>query len=493
MKVALLLCGFLRTYKHNYDNLKKNILNKYDCDIFLHISRNEYYNDKYINNSVSITNKINSVINLYDPKSFIVEKESEFKNNNKVQNNTLRFFHKIYQVNNLRINFEYLNDFKYDLVIIMRPDIYLMDDYDMIKNNIKLINDNFIIFSKTQLNRNICDNEKSIDDKFCIGNSNSINNFANMYLKIREYIKSDLIIISENILYYYFKNNNYKYFFDKNIKYKIILSIANSIAISGDSGTGKSTLSKLINNIFSETLLLECDRYHKWKRNDPKWKEITHLNPNANYLLKMREDFFDLKIGNDIYQVDYDHSIGKFTQKNEIKAKKNVILCGLHTLFDNEIVNNMNLSIYLDPDNNIKNYWKIIRDMKKRGYTIENVLNKIEERKNDFVKYIHPQKYKADIIIKFYNIEKIDYLEMLNKDKINYGLKIFLKNDCLYNFSKYLLNNKINNDFKEKIEHNILLNYLKDNNLKIKKLENDFNGIIQIIIILYFKSKFDNT
>ena len=54
MKVALLLCGFLRTFKHNYNNLKKNILNKYDCDIFLHISRNEYSNDKYINYSSSL-------------------------------------------------------------------------------------------------------------------------------------------------------------------------------------------------------------------------------------------------------------------------------------------------------------------------------------------------------------------------------------------------------------------------------------------------------
>ena len=35
MRVALLLFGFLRSYKHNYQNLKNIILDKYSCDIFI--------------------------------------------------------------------------------------------------------------------------------------------------------------------------------------------------------------------------------------------------------------------------------------------------------------------------------------------------------------------------------------------------------------------------------------------------------------------------
>ena len=54
MKVALLLCGFLRTYKNNFNNLKENILDRYNCDIFLHVSQNESNNDKYINNNKRI-------------------------------------------------------------------------------------------------------------------------------------------------------------------------------------------------------------------------------------------------------------------------------------------------------------------------------------------------------------------------------------------------------------------------------------------------------
>jgi hypothetical protein len=56
----------------------------------------------------------------------------------------------------------------------------------------------------------------------------------------------------------------------------------------------------------------------------PTLKEDTHLNPKANYLCKFKEDVFKLKIGENIYQVDYDHSTGKFTEKQELKSNSNI-------------------------------------------------------------------------------------------------------------------------------------------------------------------------
>ena len=49
----------------------------------------------------------------------------------------------------------------------------------------------------------------------------------------------------------------------------------------------------------------------------------------------MNMDVYNLKIGHEIYAVDYDHSTGKFTQEEKIEAKNNIILCGLHTLYNN--------------------------------------------------------------------------------------------------------------------------------------------------------------
>ena len=45
----------------------------------------------------------------------------------------------------------------------------------------------------------------------------------------------------------------------------------------------------------------------------------------------MSNDVFNLKLGNDIYQVDYDHITGKFTKPEKIENKNTVILCGLHS------------------------------------------------------------------------------------------------------------------------------------------------------------------
>ena len=116
-------------------------------------------------------------------------------------------------------------------------------------------------------------------------------------------------------LYKYLKENKINYELI-DIQYKLILFECNIIAINGDSGSGKTTLSKILNLLFEkEACILETDRYHKWERGNENYQKYTHLNPYANHLERMIEDVFQYKIGQDIFQVDYDHSMGNFTQK----------------------------------------------------------------------------------------------------------------------------------------------------------------------------------
>jgi uridine kinase len=186
--------------------------------------------------------------------------------------------------------------------------------------------------------------------------------------------------------------------------YKLILSNCFTIAVCGDSGAGKSTLSKLIQDVlpFDQTLLFETDRYHKWERGNENYQKYTHLNPYANHLEKMYEDVYDLKIGNDIYQVDYDHHTGKFTTKEEIKSRDNILICGLHTLYDNKMKELVDIKIYVDTDRELLKKWKIQRDVQERGYSMEKVLEHISTREKDYETHILVQKEKSDIIINFY-------------------------------------------------------------------------------------------
>ena len=59
------------------------------------------------------------------------------------------------------------------------------------------------------------------------------------------------------------------------INYRLVLSLCGIIAITGDSGTGKTTLMKRIEKLFDKDVLkFECDSCHKWERNNDNWKDL---------------------------------------------------------------------------------------------------------------------------------------------------------------------------------------------------------------------------
>ena len=96
----------------------------------------------------------------------------------------------------------------------------------------------------------------------------------------------------------------------------------------------------------------------------------------------------------------------------------------------------LNLKIFIDTEEELKTKWKINRDVKERGYSLEKILQQIESRKEDYNKYILPQRKNSDIIVNFY--EKNDVI----------GLKLFVnikyKDDLLY---KTFLSKGINFEF----------------------------------------------
>mgnify|MGYP000184421346 CR=1 FL=1 len=49
----------------------------------------------------------------------------------------------------------------------------------------------------------------------------------------------------------------------------------------------------------------------------------------------------------DVYQVDYDHSTGTFTQPEKLETSDNIIVCGLHSLYSNND-DMYNMKIFID-------------------------------------------------------------------------------------------------------------------------------------------------
>lgn len=421
MKVALLISGYLRSFNTNLPNLKSQILDKFDnIDVYIHITKNGDKEDKYLNINQDM-DYINKVLN---PVCMLCEENQHLSDDIKI-NNTLNLWFKYYKLNEIKKENEE-NKGKYDLVIKYRPDVNIVTqdtfEKDFDKDVIYIPSDSKIDKSKLANKK-----DKYICDILAFGNSKMMDYYFYIYENINYLIKHYNTYVSETLLFNYLNEYNIKYT-EVDIDYTVLLSMCNVFAIAGDSGSGKTTMGNLLKKYFTSSFMLECDRYHKWERKDDNWQKYTHLNPDANYLAKMNEDIFDLKIGKDVYQVDYDHATGTFTQPEKLETSDNIIVCGLHSLYsDNDDMYNM--KIFMDTDLTLKYTWKIKRDMAKRGYSKEKILEQIEKRKDDYIKYILPQKANSDLIINFFTDSKFDI------DNIEQPLNVKLR--LLFNKEKY--------------------------------------------------------
>lgn len=286
-----------------------------------------------------------------------------------------------------------------------------------------------------------------------------------------------------------------------------------SIGISGDSGAGKSTLIEMIKNIFGEKniLFLEGDGDHKWERGDEMWKQLTALNPKANYIHKQADDLNNLRRSQNVFRVEYDHDTGKFTESSKVKSKPYIVLCGLHALYLPKMRKNLDLKIYMDVDEKLRRYWKIQRDVYHRGYSKEKVIESIEQRMPDAIKYIYPQKQYADILIKYFDKTLTDYT--IENHDIKLDLEITLNADVdLDNFIFELRQEDIivNHDYKEDLTKQVVV--FSGESLSKKRINfsdiaeriipnldeilnkdlsyiNNLNGIIEMIILISISHK----
>ena len=435
MRIALLIAGYVRSYEENINYVIEEIINKYEnVDVYLHITNDENLEDKYFN---QIEEKdVKTIINVLNPISTIIEDNSHYHKDN-VVNNVINHWGKLYKLNDLKKIKEKSDGNKYDLVIRYRLDLSIESKniFEIEKENGTIFIPNDSKIDKVKLKNK---NDNYICDALAFGDSVTMDKYFDIYLDINSLIDK-YGTVSETILFNHLKNNEVNYELI-DIDYSFILSKCNVFAICGDSGSGKSTLSTLLKNIFSNSFMLECDRYHKWERTNKKWEEVTHLNPEANYISKMNEDVFNLKIGNNIFQVDYDHHTGKFTEKQLINPSDNLIVCGLHSLYgNNDSV--YDLKIYMDTDENLKKKWKINRDVKERGYSVEKVLDSIKKREKDFNEFILPQKENADVIVRFFTNEEIDFNNLEQQNNLSLSLSI---NKC-FEINEILLTFKLLN------------------------------------------------
>lgn len=174
------------------------------------------------------------------------------------------------------------------------------------------------------------------------------------------------------------------------------------IGVAGDSGSGKTTFTNAIRQIFGPDLVatITLDDYHKYDREERKKLDITPLHPDANNLLDLEADVARLKQGYAIQKPVYNHATGTFDPAVPFVSKKIIILEGLHALFTSRLRELLDFSVYVDPDREVKYSWKRKRDTENRGYTTAEVAGEIERREKDYEEFIAPQCCLADAVIR---------------------------------------------------------------------------------------------
>ncbi len=197
-----------------------------------------------------------------------------------------------------------------------------------------------------------------------------------------------------------------------------------SIAITGDSAVGKTTLTNFLNQYFGNNFVdnIVLDSFHKHERDSDMWKRNTHLNPEMNNLEEFKNTVFKLFEGQTEIVKNYNHLTGKFDSSTKKKIKNFLIIEGLHSLYFHDLNKKYDLKVYLDLGEEIKNKTKISRDI-ERGKTQENIFKEIEQRKNDYIEFIAPQANFADL-----------YINTLSRDKDSLIFEVFFNNDYFAEF-----------------------------------------------------------
>ena len=206
MKMAILLCGHMRTYDKTIESWKKYIPNFDDIDIFIHTwdTIDRLTSGFYKTSNKTYAVDIKDITNIYKQKDIIIEKQNldstEFiwPNSTESIKGSFLYFESWYKANQLKQNYEKKHNFTYDLVIKLRPDIFLKEP--LLLNN---INTNFVyVFGRlnndfsTKYNYQLTGKDFKLLNKQCsiiqysaadtvlISNSNNMDYIANIGTKI---------------------------------------------------------------------------------------------------------------------------------------------------------------------------------------------------------------------------------------------------------------------------------------------------------------------
>ncbi|MEQ8581669.1 MAG: uridine kinase [Marinoscillum sp.] len=181
------------------------------------------------------------------------------------------------------------------------------------------------------------------------------------------------------------------------------------IGITGGSGSGKTLFLKQLMEKFEdgEISLLSLDNYYKPRTEQPiDERGVENFDlPESLDRERFSNDLRKLKKGEDIVIKEYTfNNDEKKPETIHIKATPIIVVEGIFTFYYEEILDLLDLKIYIEAPDYLMLTRRITRDAEERGYDLSDVLYRFQHHVTPaFKKYIEPLKHEADVLIPNHN------------------------------------------------------------------------------------------
>ena len=198
------------------------------------------------------------------------------------------------------------------------------------------------------------------------------------------------------------------------------------IGIAGGTGSGKTTVvNQILNELPSEEVtVISQDSYYS-KNDNLSYKERCGINfdhPRAIDFDLLIEHLKELKKGNIIEQPIYSFvTHNRSTDTLKTHPRKVIIVEGILIFTNKKLRDLMDIRVYVHADSDERLIRRLRRDIKERGRSIEEVLQRYQDTlKPMHQQFIEPTKNFADIIIPNdkYNTVAIDIVRTVINEKL---------------------------------------------------------------------------
>ena len=196
------------------------------------------------------------------------------------------------------------------------------------------------------------------------------------------------------------------------------------IGITGETGSGKSTIADALYSTFSEDCIamIQQDMYYKDQSHLSMEERVktNYDHPMAFDNDLLVEHLKSLINGDSIEKPSYDFTVHNRAKETTTIAPRDIILVeGILILEDERIRDLLDIKVYVDTDADIRILRRLVRDINERGRTVESVIDQyLTMVRPMHMQFTEPSKRYADIIVPEggHNYVAIDLLMTKIKD-----------------------------------------------------------------------------